>query len=70
MRFVDVRKGNELTFMVVDLQGNFYDVNSIHVGGNDLIGIVIKKPSENYITRRNALKLLNEDDEDEGELEE
>lgn len=66
MRFVDVKKGNEITLMVVDLQGNFYDVNSIHTGGNDLIGIVIKKPSEAYISRRRALDLLNEEDDDEG----
>ena len=62
MRFVDVTKGNEITFMIVDLQGNFYDLNTIHTGGNDLIGIVIKKPSEDYISRRRALDLLNEAD--------
>lgn len=61
MRFADVTKGNEITLMIVDLQGNFYEVNSIHVGGNDLIGLVIKKPSEDYISRRSALNLLNEE---------
>ena len=60
MRFVDVHKGNEITVMIVDLQGNFYELNSIHTGGNDLIGLVIKKPSEEYISRRRALALLNE----------
>lgn len=61
MRFVDVHKGNEITVMIVDLQGNFYELNSIHTGGNDLIGLVIKKPSEEYISRRRALALLNEE---------
>ena len=61
MRFVDVHKGNEITVMIVDLQGNFYELNSIHTGGNNLIGLVIKKPSEEYISRRKALALLNEE---------
>lgn len=61
MRFVDVTKGNEITLMIVDLQGNFYELNSLHTGGNDLIGLVIKKPSEEYVSRRVALDLLNEE---------
>ena len=61
MRFTDVTKGNEITLMIVDLQGNFYELNSLHTGGNDLIGLVIKKPSEEYVSRRVALDLLNED---------
>ena len=64
MRFVDVHKGNEITLMIVDLQGNFYELNSLHTGGNDLIGLVIKKPSEEYVSRRVALDLLNEDNGD------
>ena len=64
MRFVDVTKGNEITLMIVDLQGNFYELNSLHTGGNDLIGLVIKKPSEEYVSRRVALDLLNEDNGD------
>ena len=64
MRFVDVTKGNEITLMIVDLQGNFYELNSLHTGGNDLIGLVIKKPNEEYVSRRVALDLLNEDDGD------
>ena len=64
MRFVDVTKGNEITLMIVDLQGNFYKLNSLHTGGNDLIGLVIKKPSEEYVSRRVALDLLNEDNGD------
>ena len=64
MRFVDVTKGNEMTLMIVDLQGNFYELNSLHTGGNDLIGLVIKKPSEEYVSRRVALDLLNEENGD------
>ena len=61
MRFVDITKGQDITLMIVDLQGNFYELNSLHTGGNDLIGLVIKKPSENYVSRRVALDLLNEE---------
>jgi len=63
MRFVDVKKGGDITLMIVDLQGNFYELNSLHTGGNDLIGLVIKKPSESYVSRRVALDLLNEEKE-------
>ena len=63
MRFVDVKKGGNITLMIVDLQGNFYELNSLHTGGNDLIGLVIKKPSEDYVSRRVALDLLNEEKE-------
>ena len=66
MRFTDVTKGNEITLMIVDLQGNFYELNSLHTGGNDLIGLVIKKPSEEYVSRRVALDLLNEEKGDDG----
>ena len=31
MRLVDVTKGNEITLMIVDLQGNFYELNSLHI---------------------------------------
>ena len=40
---------NVMDIIIVDLQGNEYDINDIKVRGNDVMCIRIKKPSEDYI---------------------
>lgn len=40
---------NVMDIIIVDLQGNEYDINDIKVEGNDVMTIRIKKPSEDYI---------------------
>ena len=51
-------KSNIIDVNIIDLQGNIYDINSIHVEGNDLINILIKKPTENYISKRKGRELV------------
>ena len=48
---------NPVDVHIIDLQGNKYDVNSILVDGNDVVTLVIKKPNEEYITKRKAREL-------------
>lgn len=43
---------------IIDLDGNAYDINSIHVDGNDMISIIIKKPTEHYISKRKGRELM------------
>lgn len=49
---------NNLDVNILDLNGNEYDINSIHMDGNDIMHIVIKKPHEHYITKRKARELI------------
>lgn len=39
---------------IIDLQENEYDINSIHMRGNDCMTIVIKKESDDYISIKKA----------------
>ena len=48
---------NIMDIYIIDLQGNKYDINSIFTNGNDGLTLVIKKPSEKYITKRKAREL-------------
>lgn len=41
-------KENILGIVIKDLQGNFYDINSIEINGNDNMVVTIKKPNEEY----------------------
>ena len=45
---------------IIDLDGRVYDINHIIVQGNDVINIVIKKPSEAYTSKRVARELVDE----------
>ena len=52
-------KPNIFDINIIDLHGDYYDINSIHVDGNDVLNIVIKKPCENYISRRKGRELID-----------
>ena len=39
---------------IIDLQGEEYDINSIHMRGNDCMTIVIKKESDDYLSIKKA----------------
>ena len=49
---------NIMDVHIIDLDGNTYDINSIHVDGNDMISIIIKKPTEHYISKRKGRELM------------
>lgn len=51
---------NPVDVYIIDLQGNKYDMNSILVDGNDVVTLVIKKPNEEYISKRKARELKEE----------
>jgi len=54
---------NCLDVNIIDLNGNEYEINSIHMKGNDIMYIVIKTPQEHYISKRNARELIEKVDE-------
>ena len=43
---------------IIDLEGTEYDINSIHMDGNDIMYLVIKKPQQHYISKRKARELI------------
>ena len=45
---------NIMDIRIIDLQGEEYDINSIHMKGNDCMDIVIKKESEDYFSINKA----------------
>ena len=49
---------NCLDVNIIDLEGNEYDINSIHMDGNDIMYLVIKKPHQHYISKRKARELI------------
>lgn len=51
---------NIMDINIIDLDGNIYDINSIHLQGNDVVNIVIKKPSESYISHHRGRELVDE----------
>lgn len=55
---------NCLDINIIDLEGNGYDINSIHMDGNDVMYLVIKKPRQHYISKRKARELIENVNED------
>ena len=49
---------NCLDVNIIDLEGNEYNINSIHMDGNDIMNLVIKKPHQHYITKRKVRELI------------
>jgi len=49
---------NCLDVNIIDLEGNEYDINSIHMDGNDIMSLVIKKSHQHYISKRKARELI------------
>ena len=43
-----MRKQNIMDIYIKDLDGNYYDINSLKVEGNDVLIIEIKRPHEDY----------------------
>lgn len=58
---IENRINNCLDIQIIDLEGNEYDINSIHTYGyNDCIKIVILREGQEYISRRRARELIEE----------
>lgn len=49
---------NCLDVFIINLEGNEYEINSIHTEGNDGLYLVIKEPHQDYITKRKARELI------------
>ena len=45
---------------IVDLNGNEYDINSIHINGNDVLSLVIKRSDEEYVSKRLGREIVDE----------
>lgn len=43
-----MRKENIMDVIIKDLDGNYYDINCLHVEGNDHVTIVIKRKEQEY----------------------
>lgn len=51
---------NIMDINIIDLDGNIYDINSMHIQGNDVVNIVIKKPTESFISHHKARELVDD----------
>jgi hypothetical protein len=51
---------NIMDINIIDLDGNIYDINSMHIQGNDVVNIVIKKSTESFISHRKARELVDD----------
>ena len=51
---------NHEAFQIIDLQGNEYEINSVHVYGDNIIRVIIKKPNEDGISRRKGRELIQQ----------
>ena len=49
---------NDDSIQLIDLQGNEYEINSVHVYGDNIIRVIIKKPNEDGISRRKGRELI------------
>lgn len=58
LKVLEIMTCNCLDVNIIDLKGNEYEINSIHMEGNDVMYIVIKTPYEHYISKRNARELI------------
>ena len=45
---------------IIDINGEEYDINSIHIDGNDVLSIVVKKSGEDYVSRRIGREIVDE----------
>ena len=51
---------NMMDIHIIDINGEEYDINSIHIDGNDVLSIVVKKSGEDYVSRRVGREIVDE----------